>query len=132
MPVTRPAVSSRLLLSVRIAGAVSATAIELPPPAEAPPEEPPAFIRVSHGLRVEPKTRLVELPPAPNSGVLVLPMTMPPRDSSRSTIGSLVAGMWSFSPSVAKVLRTPLTLERSLIPMGSPASQPASRAFRPA
>ena len=38
----------------------------------APPEEPAALIRVSHGLRVTPKTGLKVLAPAPNSGVLDL------------------------------------------------------------
>ena len=59
----------------------------------APPEEPPALFLVSHGLRVMPKTALKVLAPAPISGVLVLPTTMPPRASSFSTSGSLSAGM---------------------------------------
>ena len=38
-------------------------------------------------LRVLPKTSLNVLPPAPNSGVFDLPMTMPPLRSMRSTSG---------------------------------------------
>jgi len=51
----------------------------------APPLEPPQVSAVFHGLRVAPKTALKVLPPAPNSGVLVLPTTMAPARLSRST-----------------------------------------------
>ena len=54
----------------------------------APPDDPPAFMRVSHGLRVAPKTSLKVLAPAPNSGVLDLPMTMAPLASRVLTIKS--------------------------------------------
>ena len=51
----------------------------------APPLEPPQVSAVFHGLRVAPKTALKVLPPAPNSGVLVLPTTIAPGRLSRST-----------------------------------------------
>ena len=54
---------------------------------EPPPVEPPQVSAVFHGLRVRPKTSLKVLPPAPNSGVFDLPMTMPPSASMRSTSG---------------------------------------------
>jgi hypothetical protein len=57
-----------------------------------PPEEPPQVMAVFHGLRVSPKTSLNVLAPWPNSGVLDLPMTMAPRDSSVSTMASLPSG----------------------------------------
>ena len=37
--------------------------------AAAPPDDPAGVNRVSHGLRVMPKTSLNVCPPAPNSGV---------------------------------------------------------------
>jgi hypothetical protein len=51
----------------------------------APPLEPPQVSAVFHGLRVAPKTALKVLPPAPNSGVLVLPTTIAPARLRRST-----------------------------------------------
>src|SRR5438094_8773390 len=51
----------------------------------APPDEPPQVFERSYGLRVAPKiARKVGLP-APNSGVLVLPMVIAPAAESRST-----------------------------------------------
>ena len=44
----------------------------------APPLEPPQVSAGFHGLRVAPNTALKVLPPAPNSGVFVLPTTMAP------------------------------------------------------
>ena len=60
-----------------------------------PPEEPPQVLSVFHGFRVLPKTSLKVLAPAPNSGVLDLPMTMAPRASSVSTMMSERGGTWS-------------------------------------
>ena len=51
----------------------------------APPLDPPQVSARFHGLRVTPKTALKVLPPAPNSGVLVLPTTIAPARLSRST-----------------------------------------------
>ena len=50
----------------------------------APPLEPPQVSAGFHGLRVAPNTALKVLPPAPNSGVLVLPTTMAPAALRRS------------------------------------------------
>ena len=47
------------------------------------------------GLRVRPNTSLKVEPPAPNSGVFDLAMTMPPLRSMRSTTGCEVFGTWS-------------------------------------
>ena len=44
----------------------------------APPLEPPHVRARFQGLRVAPKTALNVFPPAPNSGVLVLPTMMAP------------------------------------------------------
>ena len=57
-----------------------------------PPVEPPQVSEVFQGLRVLPNTSLKVLPPAPNSGVLDLPITMPPLRSMRSTTGCDLAG----------------------------------------
>jgi hypothetical protein len=58
----------------------------------APPLEPPHVSAGFHGLRVTPNTALKVLPPAPNSGVLVLPTTMAPAALSRSTITASSSG----------------------------------------
>ena len=60
-----------------------------------PPEEPPQVFSTFHGLRVLPKTSLKVLAPAPNSGVLDLPMTMAPRASRVSMSRSERGGTWS-------------------------------------
>ena len=57
-----------------------------------PPVEPPEVSAVFHGLRVRPNTSLKVEPPAPNSGVFDLAMTMPPLRSMRSTTGCEVFG----------------------------------------
>jgi len=46
-------------------------------------------------LRVAPKTRLKVCEPAPNSGVLVLPITIAPARRSRETIKVSSVGTWS-------------------------------------
>ena len=61
----------------------------------APPEEPAQVSLVFQGLSVSPNTSLKVLAPAPNSGVLDLPMVMQPRSSSRSTMMSERSGTWS-------------------------------------
>jgi len=50
-----------------------------------PPVEPPAERDGFHGLRVQPKTSLKVLPPAANSGQLVLPRITAPASRSRRT-----------------------------------------------
>jgi hypothetical protein len=58
----------------------------------APPLDPPQVRSGFQGFRVGPKRALNVLPPAPNSGVLVLPTTMAPASSRRSTITALASG----------------------------------------
>ena len=57
-----------------------------------PPEEPAAERVGSKGLPVAPYTSLRVLAPAPNSGVLVLPMTMPPAARTRATMPMSASG----------------------------------------
>src|SRR6266404_3482983 len=52
--------------------------------AAAPPLEPPQVFERSHGFLVRPKMGLNVCDPAPNSGVLVLPMVMAPAPCVRS------------------------------------------------
>ena len=52
----------------------------------APPEEPPQVFDRSYGLRVAPNTLLNVCEPAPNSGVLVLPMRIAPAAFRRSAM----------------------------------------------
>src|SRR5688500_1576227 len=56
--------------------------------AAVPPEEPLADLVTSQGLSVAPKTSLNVLPPAANSGRLVLPITTAPFASRRRTTTS--------------------------------------------
>ena len=86
----------------------------------APPLEPPQVSAGFHGLRVAPKTALKVLPPAPNSGVLVLPTTIAPAALSRWTTSASSSGTscsWTFEP---HVVRMPLVGVRSLIETGTP------------
>src|SRR5687767_11446171 len=69
--------------------------------AAAPAEEPPAVMRVSHGLRVRPVKGLSLKPFQPNSGKVVLPTGTAPAATSRSTAGALSAagaGLVVFEP----------------------------------
>ena len=61
----------------------------------APPLEPPQVSAGFHGLRVAPNTALNVFPPAPNSGVFVLPTTMAPAALRRWTTRSSASGTWS-------------------------------------
>src|SRR5574342_810255 len=57
-----------------------------------PPLDPPQVSAGFHGFRVAPKTALKVLPPAPNSGVLVLPTMMAPAAFRRSTMTASSVG----------------------------------------
>ncbi len=57
-----------------------------------PPDEPPQVFVRSYGLRVTPKILLKVCEPAPNSGVLDLPMVIAPARCIRSTTISSSAG----------------------------------------
>src|SRR5437016_2733671 len=59
----------------------------------APSEDPPHVLVKSYGLRVAPKTLLNVCDPAPNSGVLVLPMVIAPARRILSTTISSSVGM---------------------------------------
>ena len=61
----------------------------------APPDDPAAERVGSKGLPVAPYTALRVLAPAANSGVLVLPTTMPPAARSRATMPASASGTWS-------------------------------------
>src|SRR5215469_10977844 len=60
-----------------------------------PPDEPAQERTGSNGLPVAPYTALRVLAPAPNSGVLVLPITMAPAWRTPATSRSSAAGTWS-------------------------------------
>ena len=60
-----------------------------------PPVEPPALFVGSHGFRVRPNTSLNVLPPAANSGQLVLPRITAPAARNRRTTSASSAGTWS-------------------------------------
>jgi hypothetical protein len=61
----------------------------------APPLLPPHVFVTSYGFFVGPKIGLNVCDPAPNSGVLVLPMMMAPADVRRSTRSASSVGMLS-------------------------------------
>src|SRR6185503_11266596 len=63
--------------------------IPLASAAAPPPVDPPALFETSQGFLVRPNTSLNVLPPAANSGQLVLPrITAPASRSRRTTIAS--------------------------------------------
>ena len=94
--------------------------------AAAPPLLPPGVSRVSYGLRVGPKTGLNVCDPAPNSGVLVLPITTAPAALSSATCGASKVGIWEAKIGDPYVVLIPAVSARSLIAMGSPCSGPAN------
>jgi hypothetical protein len=61
----------------------------------APPLEPPHVFVGSYGFSVRPKTSLNVWEPAPNSGVLLLPMVTAPAARRRSMISPSSCGTWS-------------------------------------
>ena len=93
-----------------------------------PPEEPPQVLSVFHGLRVLPKTSLKVLAPAPNSGVLDLPITIAPRRSSVSIMmserGGHVVGVDRRAPGRAHALHRHQVLDRD-----GHTAEPAGRAL---
>src|SRR5262245_4502804 len=94
-----------------------------------PPVDPPHVNARFHGFRVVPKTALRVLPPAPNSGVFVLPTTLAPAARSRSTIKPSSVGTWCskiFEPHVVLIPRVGV---RSLMETGTPCNAPG-RALR--
>ena len=86
----------------------------------ASPLEPPQVSAGFHGFRVAPNTALKVLPPAPNSGVLVLPTTMAPAALRRATISASSSGTWCSKIFDPQVVRKPLVGVRSLMETGMP------------
>ena len=93
----------------------------------APPLLPPHVLVRSQGLSVVPKIGLKVCAPAPNSGVLVLPMVMPPAAWIRSTSSESRAGTRSLNTGDPNVVRIPRVGCRSLCAIGRPCSGPAKR-----
>ncbi len=59
-----------------------------------PPDEPPAISAGSNGLPVAPQTGLREFAPAPNSGTLVLAVTIAPAARTRAIWAESRSGTW--------------------------------------
>ena len=89
-----------------------------------PPDEPPAIFAGSNGLPVAPQTGLRELAPAPNSGTLVLAVTMAPAARTSATCAESRAGTWSRYSGEPWVVSRPSVSCRSLTPTGRPCSRP--------
>jgi hypothetical protein len=94
--------------------------------AAAPPLLPPGVSRVSYGFLVGPNTRLKVCDPAPNSGVLVFPITTAPACLSRATCGASKSGTYEANSGEPKVVRMPAVSARSFTAMGRPCSGPAN------
>ena len=89
-----------------------------------PPDEPPHVLSRSYGLRVTPNTLLNVWLPAPNSGVLVLPIMIAPWARSRVTSTWSSSGTLCAKIGEPNVVRTPLVGTRSLKAIGRPATMP--------
>ena len=92
----------------------------------APPLLPPQVRPRSYGFRVVPKTSLKVCEPAPNSGVLVLPIVIAPAVRSRSTIRASASGTFVAKTVEPNVVRMPRVSTRSLWATGSPWRHPIS------
>ncbi|MNK88988.1 hypothetical protein D3C87_1089810 [compost metagenome] len=92
--------------------------------AAAPPLLPPALTAGSHALRVTPHRVLNVCEPSPNSGVVVLPITMQPAAFMRAVRMESLVGMLRASSSQPFVVGKPTTSAKSLTAMGMPCSQP--------
>ena len=95
-------------------------------PTAVPPDEPPDVLSGSNGLQVAPNKRLRVLPPAPNSGVFVLPIMMPPSRCRAATEDWSRSGMFSAKSSEPKVVRRPFVTSKSFTPTGRPCNRPSS------
>ena len=92
-----------------------------------PPDEPPGDHSSPHGLRVAPKTSLSVHPWNANSGTFVLPSTIAPAATIRSTVISLrSAGGRSSIVREPKFVTLPPTSVLSLTSNGRPASGPSA------
>jgi len=92
-----------------------------------PPDEPPGDHSSPHGFRVGPKTSLSVHPWNANSGMFVLPRTIAPAATIRSTVISLrsAAGRSSIVRE-PKFVTLPTTSVVSLTRSGRPASGPSA------
>ncbi len=72
-----------------------------------PPEEPPQVSVGPNGLPVAPNRRLTVLAPMLNSGMLVLPTTMPPASRIAATMPASAVGTRSASSGEPWVVRMP-------------------------
>src|SRR5437870_110797 len=84
-----------------------------------PPDEPPEVRSRSQGFGVAPKTRFLVNPECPNSGVWVLPITIPPACFERSTITASESGTFPLKTQEPRVVSTPFVGVRSLIAIGT-------------
>ena len=110
-----------------VIGPMPAATAEAPPPVE-----PPGVRLVSHGLRVVPRRRFVVNPVEVISGTLVVPSTMAPDPSRRSTATALWSGTNVSNILTPSVERTPAIQMASLIVTGTPCSGPRSSPRRTA
>src|SRR6266542_3516538 len=91
-------------------------------PALEPPEVMPGF----QGLRVMPVSGLSPSAFHPNSGVVVLPIMMPPAPLSRRTKGASTSVTRCSKMQEPAMVRTPLVNARSLMVNGMPWSGPST------
>ena len=75
-------------------------------------------------LRVGPNTSLKVCEPRPNSGVLVLPITMAPAALVRWAMSPSSGATKSFMSGLPNVVRRPCALAKSLMAWGMPCIQP--------
>src|SRR5262245_28552204 len=94
--------------------------------AELPPDEPPGTRVGSCGLRVGPKAEFSVDEPMANSSRLVLPMTMPPAATRRSTTVAVYGGHHPSRMRDEHVVGIPRVHRLSLRATGNPASGPGS------
>jgi len=87
-----------------------------------PPEDPPGPRARSQGLLVVPWIALKLCQSASISGTLVLPKTMAPAASSRSTASASRRATLSLSAGSPQLVRMPATSKLSLIVIGTPSS----------
>ena len=89
----------------------------------APPLLPPADLPGFHAFKVAPNTSLKVCEPKPNSGVLVLPITMQPAAFMRAAIKPSCAGMKSRHKGDPMWVGKPATCAKSLTACGMPCIQ---------
>src|SRR6266852_6517442 len=91
-----------------------------------PPVLPPQVLLTSYGLRVGPNAGLNVCEPKPNSGTLVLPITIAPAAFSRCTTRQSKSGTKSRCNGEPYVVRIPAVSCKSFTPTGIPCSGPSN------